>query len=178
MLGSRTFLDSLRPRRLLAEHAGVAPSSIDAYVLGEHGDGQFVSWSAVTLGGVPIAKALPHEKVDRHALAGAVKRKAQRVIEAKGATAYGVGSAVSSICGSVLFDERNVRPVSHFVERLGCCLSLPVILGRRGVVGAIEMELSLEEEERLRESAEELRGIIRDCEEKQGGRQKRVNGAM
>lgn len=164
VMGSGTLLDSIRLRGLLAEHAQVAPSSIDAYVLGEHGDSQFVAWSLATVGGVPIAQALPEARINRAEIAEKTRRKAQFIIEAKGATAYGIGSVVGAICGSILFDTLNVRPISHFVEELGCCLSLPVILGRRGVVGRVEMPLNEKEKEFLEQSAEELRGVIGRCE--------------
>jgi L-lactate dehydrogenase len=169
VIGSGTFLDSLRLRGLLAEHAQVAASSIDAYVLGEHGDSQFVAWSLVTIGGVPIAQALPDEHINRAEIAKKTKKKAHAIIEAKGATAYGIGSVVGSICGSILFDKHNVRPISHFVEELGCCLSLPVVLGRKGVVRSIQMPLADKEKALLRQSAEELRGVIERCEREERG---------
>lgn len=169
VIGSGTFLDSIRLRGLLAAHAQVAASSIDAYVLGEHGDSQFVAWSLVTIGGVPISQALPDEHINRAEIAEKTKRKAHAIIEAKGATAYGIGSVVGSICGSILFDKHNVRPISHYVEELGCCLSLPVVLGRRGIVRSIPMPLADKEKELLRQSAEELRGVIERCEKDEGG---------
>jgi L-lactate dehydrogenase len=133
-------------------------------VLGEHGDSQFVAWSAVTIGGVPLAQALPESSVDRTVLAEATKKKAHVIIEAKGATMYGIGSVVRSICDSVLFDKHNVKPVSFFVEEVGCCLSMPALLGRQGVVRRIHMPLNEEETEALKTSARELRKVIEHAE--------------
>lgn len=164
VLGTGTFLDSLRLRGLLAEKAPVAASSVDSYVLGEHGDSQFVAWSAVTIGGVPLKQALPESSIDRKSISEATKRKAHVIIEAKGATMYGIGSVVRSICGSVLFDKHNVKPVSCFVEEMGCCLSMPVVLGRKGVVRRIHMPLNEEETEALEASARELRKVIENAE--------------
>jgi len=164
VLGTGTFLDSLRLRGLLAEKAQVAASSVDSYVLGEHGDSQFVAWSAVTIGGVPLAQALPESIIDRKSIAETTKRKAHVIIEAKGATMYGIGGVVRSICESVLFDKNNVKPVSCFVEEMGCCLSMPVVLGRKGVMRRIHMPLNEEEMEALRTSARELRTVIENAE--------------
>ena len=122
-----------------------------------------MAWSAATIGGVPLAQVLPESTIDMKSIAEATKRKAHVIIEAKGATMYGIGSVVRSICGSVLFDERNVKPVSCFVEEMGCCLSMPVVLGRKGVVRRINMPLNEEETKALRTSAKELRTVIENA---------------
>lgn len=165
VIGSGTLLDSIRLRGLLAEEIEVAASSIDSYVLGEHGESQFVAWSIATIGGIPIDKALPPTAVDRAALAARCARKAADIIAAKGATAFGIGSVVASICSSILLDKHNVRPISHFSEKLGCCLSLPVVLGRKGVVRAIPVPLSTEEDAALEKSAAGLREVIAGVKE-------------
>ena len=161
VLGSGTFLDSARLRGVLASKAEVAASSIDAYVLGEHGETQFVAWSLVGIGGVPLDQALaPGTSLDRSAIAEDTKNKATSIIENKGATNYGIGGVAASICKSVLFDQRNIRPVSHFQEDLGVCLSLPAVLGRKGVVRTVRMPLSEEEQGFLRKSAAALKEVI------------------
>lgn len=179
VIGSGTFLDSVRLRGLLSEDAGVAASSIDAFVLGEHGESQFIAWSSVAIAGVPIARALPKqfEKLDREGVASDVKEKAGRIIESKGATSFGIGSVASSICENILFDKRTVRPVSRFVQEFGCYLSLPAVLGRKGVVGGVDADLSEEERKKLKQSAESLRKIIRDSEEKQDKKDKSIKGS-
>jgi len=159
VIGSGTFLDSVRLRGLLAEQAEVAVNSIDAYVLGEHGDSQFVAWSIATIGGVPIDKAITGT-LDRTKLEDTTRHKAQTIIKAKGATAYGIGSIVASICSSILFDKHSVRPISHYQEDLQCCLSLPVVLGRKGIVRTIPLPLSEEEKKLLEASAKSLNETI------------------
>jgi L-lactate dehydrogenase len=159
VLGSGTFLDSARLRGILADKAEVAASSIDAYVLGEHGESQFVAWSCASIGGVPLDKVTA-SKLDKHAIAEDTKNKATNIIENKGVTNYGIGAVAASICKSVLFDQRNIRPVSHWQEDLGVCLSLPAVLGRKGVVRTVEMPLSGEEKSKLAESAKALKEMI------------------
>ncbi|KAJ4376008.1 hypothetical protein N0V83_001288 [Neocucurbitaria cava] len=135
VLGSGTFLDTARLRGILASKAGVAASSIDAYVLGEHGESQFVAWSLASIGGVPLDSALEKGvEIDKKKIADETRGKATAIMESKGATNYGIGGVAASICKSVLFDERIVRPVSAWQEELGVCLSLPAVVGRAGVV--------------------------------------------
>ena len=161
VIGSGTFLDSARLRGVLAAKAEVAASSIDAYVLGEHGESQFVAWSAASIGGVPLEQALlPDTKLDKESIAEDTKNKATSIIENKGATNYGIGGVTASLCKSILFDQRNVRPVSHWQEDLGVCLSIPAVIGRKGLVRTIEMGLNDEEKGKLKKSADTLKEII------------------
>lgn len=92
------------------------------------------------------------------------KNKATAIMESKGATAYGIGGVAASICKSILFDQKNIRPISHYREDLQCCLSFPVVLGRKGVVRTVPMPLSEEEDKALKKSGESLREIIVDAE--------------
>ncbi|EXJ77389.1 hypothetical protein A1O3_09615 [Capronia epimyces CBS 606.96] len=166
VIGSGTFLDSARLRGILSEKIAVDASSIDAYVLGEHGESQMVAWSCVTIGAVPLDQCLPpNVTLDRKAIARETKDKAAKIIEAKGATAYGIAALSASICKSILFDQRNVRPISHWVDELGCCLSLPVVLGRRGIVRSLNMPLHQEEKELLLKSASTLKDFIAQAKE-------------
>lgn len=70
----------------------------------------------------------------------------------------------TSICKSILFDQRNVRPVSIYDEDLKVCLSKPVILGRQGVEEVLELPLDKEENEALQGSAKSLREVIEEAE--------------
>ncbi|KIX95104.1 uncharacterized protein Z520_09020 [Fonsecaea multimorphosa CBS 102226] len=168
IIGSGTFLDSARLRGILAAKLGVDAGSVDAYVLGEHGESQMVAWSCVTIGAVPLDQCLlPGTSIDRKAVALETKDKAANIIEAKGATAYGIGALSAAICKSILFDQRNVRPISHWVDDLGCCLSLPVVLGRRGIVRSLNIPLNQEERALLLKSADTLRKLIQEAEQTQ-----------
>lgn len=161
VIGSGTFLDSARLRGILALKAEVAASSIDAYVLGEHGESQFVAWSLASIGGVPLDKAIESNQIiDKKAIAEETKNKATNIIQSKGATNYGIGGVAASICKSILFDQRNIRPVSHYQDDLDVCLSVPAVLGRKGIVRSVPMPLSSEEKELLEKSAKALREVI------------------
>lgn len=132
-----------------------------------HGDSQVVAWSTATIGGIPIDVALPPGTFDRAELVSECKHRSESIIRAKGSTPFGIGSTVASICSSILFDKRNVRPISHFQPEFGCCFSLPVVLGRKGVIRTIQMPLDSEEQAGIAESAKKLRGTIERIKEDQ-----------
>ncbi|KAI0604623.1 L-lactate dehydrogenase [Pyrenophora tritici-repentis] len=162
VIGSGTFLDSARLRGILASKAEVAASSIEAYVLGEHGESQFVAWSLASIGGVALEKAMPSDTkgIDKEAIEEETRNKASSIIQNKGATNYGIGGVAASICKSVLFDEKIIRPVSCWQAGLGVCLSVPVVLGRKGVVRVLDVKLNDEEKGKLEKSAKALREVI------------------
>jgi len=133
VIGSGTFLDSVRLRSALAEQVQVADTAVHAYVIGEHGDSQVAAWSTATVGGSPIQNFLSPTSPSLSDLANSAKTKAYSIITAKGATAYGIASIVSSICESILLNQQHVRPVSHWVESLDTYISLPAVIGHGGV---------------------------------------------
>ena len=166
VVGSGTILDTARFRALLAEHLRVAPQSVHAYVLGEHGDSEVLVWSSAQVGGVPLlefaearGRALSPE--DRARIDEGVRRAAYRIIEGKGATYYGIGAGLARLVRAILTDEKGVYTVSAFTPEvegvLEVSLSLPRILGAGGVEGTVYPSLSPEEREALRRSAEILK---------------------
>lgn len=164
VIGSGTFLDSARLRGALASRAGVSASSINADVLGEHGTSQFVAWSCASISGVPIKQFPGLDGMDQEKLAEETKQKASSIMESKGATAFGIASVTASICKSILFDERMIRAVSHYQDGLRVCLSKPAVLGRKGIMQTVDLPLSEQETEALKDSAKPLREIIDEAE--------------
>lgn len=129
-----------------------------------------MAWSCSSIAGVPLDKFPGSKDIDREAMANETKKKASALIESKGNTEFGIASVASSICKSILFDQRNIRPISHYQEDLKVCLSKPVILGRKGLAQTVELPLSGEEREALERSAKSLREVIEEAEkaEKEG----------
>ncbi|CAN9389219.1 unnamed protein product [Alternaria alternata] len=167
VLGTGTSLDSARLRGVLAEKAEVAPNSIDAYVLGEHGDSQFIAWSSATIGTTPLALALPPNTLTsefKSQISSHTRGAAGAIIAAKGCTAYGIGNIAASICKYILFDSRSVRPLSFYQPELGCCLSMPAVVGRKGIIKAMPIQLDEEERAQLDACAKGLRGVIEGAE--------------
>ncbi|KAK4068319.1 hypothetical protein Purlil1_13833 [Purpureocillium lilacinum] len=161
VLGSGTFLDSVRLRGMVANRLEVAANSIGMYVLGVEGDAQVVTWSAATIGSMPFRDFNPSEEsLDRSELEHACRNRSKEIIRAKGSCPFGLGSVVCSICSSILLDKRNVRPISHFQPEFGCCFSMPAVLGRTGITRTIKPPMSSEEEAGITESAKALRHTI------------------
>ncbi|WP_084861635.1 L-lactate dehydrogenase [Salibaculum halophilum] len=168
VIGSGTILDTARFRWLLGRHLGIAPGSVHAYVLGEHGDSEVLAWSAARAGSVPLASFAAQVgapitgDVRAHIDAG-VRRAAYTIIEGKGATWYGIGAGLARICRAIGGDEQAVLSVSVPGEVLGVqdvALSLPRVVGAAGVTATLWPELDATETEGLRASAEVLKGMV------------------
>jgi L-lactate dehydrogenase len=170
VFGSGTVLDSSRLRTLLAQHCGAAVHSVNAYIVGEHGDSQVAAWSQASIGGVPVRDwAVPgRPPLDEGTLdhiAHEVVTAAEQIIRGKGATNYAVGLAAAGIVEAVLHDERAVLPVSSLLGgQYGIedvCLSLPSIVDGLGVDAVLTPPLAADEADALRRSAETVRGVER-----------------
>jgi L-lactate dehydrogenase len=170
VVGSGTILDTARYRSLLGEHLGVAPHSVHAYVMGEHGDSEMLAWSSVHVGGV----ALNHFAQQRgktitddvkKQIDEGVRRAAYRIIEGKKATYFGIGAALSRLVQAISGDERAVFTVSTGISGMsefeGTCFSLPRVVGAGGVQATLLPGLSDEELSELRRSVEQLRNAAR-----------------
>jgi L-lactate dehydrogenase len=163
VIGSGTILDTARLRSLLGDHLGIAPNSVHAYVLGEHGDSEVPVWSSAMAGSVPIVSfaeqiGRPLDETTRRQIADQVRGAAYTIIEGKGATWYGIGAGLSRIVSSITDDERTVLSVSQVTEDVegvsDVALSLPRIIGRDGVVATLMPELDTSERTALKRSAE------------------------
>ena len=164
LFGSGTVLDSSRLRQLIATTCDVAVGNVHAYVCGEHGDTETPLWSTATIGGVPLTEWERTTgrlgQAERDAIAHRVVNAAYEVIEGKGATNYAIGVAGARIIQTILRDENAVLPVSALLDDWhgisDVCMSVPQIVGRRGIVKALELPLADEELAGLRASAEHI----------------------
>jgi len=169
VLGSGTMLDTARFRALLAGRFDVSPSSVHAYVLGEHGDTEVLVWSGAQVAGVPLREfavmsgqpltAESMEDIDR-----GVRRAAYEIIGGKGATYYGIGAALARIVRSILHDERAVFTACTINRAVGdisdVALSMPVIIGRGGVERCIDPVLDDTEKRALYHSAQLIKNSV------------------
>ncbi len=170
IFSSGTVLDSARLRWLVAEAAGVAPQSVHALIVGEHGDTEFPLWSSATIGQTPLGVwtdaagtvLFPRERLET--LTHDVVNAAYAIIAGKGATNYAIGLSGARIVEAVLRDERSILPVSSVLRGYhgidGVALSLPSIVGAGGVQRVLDVPLDAREEELLQNSAEALRASI------------------
>ncbi|UCD77487.1 MAG: L-lactate dehydrogenase [Desulfobacterales bacterium] len=166
VIGSGTILDTARFRTLIGEHLGIAPQSVHAYVLGEHGDSEVLAWSNAKIGGVSLldfAQQIGRPITDsiRSEIDDSVRNAAYRIIEGKGATYFGIGAGIARIVTAIFNDEGAVLTLSCLsseIEALaGVSLSLPRVLGADGIKATLSPSLSQEEHRLLNKSAQILR---------------------
>jgi L-lactate dehydrogenase len=169
VIGSGTTLDTARFRALLGRHFGVDPHHIHAYVLGEHGDSEVLAWSQASIAGLNLDEfAKVHGKpltdADRRQIDENVRRAAYQIIAGKGATYYGIGSAVARIVDVLLHDQRAILSICCRINGVPDCdgvtLALPHLVGGKGALASIPLVLNAAEQEALRRSAEILRGAL------------------
>lgn len=156
IFGAGTFLDSQRLKHYLACQTGIAEESIDAFVVGEHGDSQLVAWSLTRIAGAPVERFGIDEK-KKQEIANAVKNAAYDIIQAKGATFYGIAACVATLCDMIIFNTRQVVPLSWYHAKYGVCMSLPVILTDRGIERVVDVDFTERERELLAQSAEAIK---------------------
>jgi len=169
VFGSGTVLDSARLKYLLGEHLNIDNRSVHAFIIGEHGDSEIVAWSSANVSGIPIndfceMRGYFAHKESMEKIAEEVKNSAYEIIEKKHATYYGIAMSVRRICEAIIRDEKSILPVSSIqsgeygIEKVA--LSLPAIVGRRGVEKVVPIELSESEKEQLVKSANTLKEVI------------------
>jgi L-lactate dehydrogenase len=170
VFGSGTVLDSSRLRLLVADHCEVAVHNVHAYIAGEHGDSEIPLWSSASIGSVPLLAwnvpgRRPLDAAAREDIHRRVVGAAGEIIRGKGATNYAVGLAAAQIIEAVLYDQRQVLPVSSLLEGQAgigdVCLSLPSVVDRLGVELVLPGPLSEEETVGLRKSADMVKGVIK-----------------
>lgn len=169
VIGSGTALDTSRFRRRLAEQYGVASANVHAYVIGEHGDSQIPVLSSATVAGFPLDEfshdvAVPDTDSTLAMIANQTRTAGNDIINAKGATYYGIGTALVRVVRTILRDEHAILTVSSRVPEsmhLGnVSLSLPSIIDRQGVARVLPVALNSSERAALEASAETVkRGI-------------------
>lgn len=165
IIGTGTLLDTARFRALLGQHYGVDPRSVHAYILGEHGDSEVPIWSQASIGGQPLTEGdvldTPFDSQALQALFEKARDAAYEIIRRKGHTDSAIGVVIARLVRTILNDEKSVLPVSvrpdGAYDIKGTCLSLPCVIGRTGVQGRVLPDLSEDEEQALRASAEVLR---------------------
>jgi L-lactate dehydrogenase len=156
IIGSGTYLDSLRLRVALSKKLEVNVKSVHAYMLGEHGDSQVFARSQAQVGGCPLAHlSIPEGELLE--LESRVRRKAYEIIQRKGETSHGVGEAVAAICSAVMLDRNEVLPVSNYVAEYDAVMGWPAVVNAGGVVRTIPQVLSAGEDAALRASAANIR---------------------
>ena len=166
VLGTGTALDTARLRYLLGEYLKVDPRNIHAYVMGEHGDTEFVPWSQAMVATKSITELCEEShgsicEQDLEKISEEVRTAAYKIIEAKNATYYGIGMALTRITKAVLGNENSVMTVSAMLRgeygQNGVFVGVPCIINQNGIQRVLPLSLEEGELEKLNSSCEVLK---------------------
>jgi L-lactate dehydrogenase len=169
VIGAGTVLDTSRFRYLLSQHFGVDARSIHAYIIGEHGDSEVPVWSLANIAGMRLpefcqAQNLPYDPHAMEEIFVQTRDAAYRIIERKGATYYAVAAGLMRITQAILRNQSTVLSASSLINEYygisDVCFSLPTVINRGGVENGLRLELSPDEVNKLRHSAEVLKATI------------------
>ena len=176
IIGSGTILDTARLRYDLSHHYKVAQKNIHAYVYGEHGDTSFIPWSLADVSGcslreyedLMVNQGVVMERLDPEKTLTYVQKSGGEIIAKKGATFYAVSASVNKILGALVAAYDSVATVSTMMHgEYGIedvCVSTMTIIGPNGVKGKVPVELTFEETQKLRASADALKAVIKSLE--------------
>ena len=167
VIGSGTTLDTARLRYLLGAYLSVDPKNVHAYVIGEHGDSEMVPWSQAMVGTKPIRDVIVEHAAfsqdDLQNIALEVQRAAYRIIEAKGATYYGIGLSLVRIVKAVFGGENSILTVSAQLDipdtLCGVYAGVPCILGRDGIREVLHLKFEADEKEDFLQSCQKLKAV-------------------
>ena len=174
IIGSGTILDTARLRYDLSHHYKVAQKNIHAYVYGEHGDTSFIPWSLADISGcklmefedLMVKKGVVDARLDPEETLKYVQKSGGEIIAKKGATFYAVSASVNKILGALVAAYDSVATVSSMMHgEYGIedvCISTMTIIGPQGVKGKVPVDLTYDEAQKLRASANALKAIIKD----------------
>lgn len=172
VIGSGTVLDTSRLKYVLGKYFNVNNSNIHSYVIGEHGDSEVTTWSNGRVGGEEFelySKQMNLEWDDevKKVIEDDVKNAAYEIISRKNATYFAVALAVNRIVEAIFRNENSILTVSSLLDgQYGLediYLAIPTIVNRKGATDIIEIPLSEEEERKLKESANILKGHLKSC---------------
>ena len=172
VIGSGTSLDSARLTREISKRINIAPQSIQAYVLGEHGDSSVSAFSVATVGGLPLSHFVKNKRIDESEFPKIhefVWRKAYEIIERKRATFYGIGVNLANICENIIRDSRKVLAIGAFLEgqykNSGIYTGVPAVIGVNGIEEIIEFTLSDAEQKQFDNSVKQLKEVVEKARE-------------
>lgn len=163
VIGTGTTLDTARLRFEISDAININTKNIHAYVLGEHGDSEFVSWSNCTVGVSDINEYLSKEEQKR--IEENVRNAAYNIIDKKGNTSYGIGMSLTRITNAILGNENTILTVSSYDEDLDVFIGEPTIINKNGVLKKIKIDLTEDEQEKFNNSYKVLKEAIEKIKE-------------
>jgi len=163
VIGTGTTLDTVRLRYLIGNELKLSPKNVHAYVIGEHGDSEFVAWSNAFISSIKINRFLSKETLAEIALK--VKNYAYEIIEKKGATFYAIGMVLVRITNAILDDENTILTISSYDKLKDVYYGRPAIVNKNGIGEIIDIELDENETKQLDNSISILQNEIKKWKE-------------
>lgn len=163
VIGSGTTLDTARLRYIIGNKFKYNPKNIHAYVIGEHGDSEFIPWSNAIIGLNPIKDLI--DDIEKESIYKEVKDSAYKIIDKKGATYYGIGMCLVYITNAILNDLNSIITVSCYDKNNDIYISYPAIINRNGIREILKMDLTEEEKNKLNNSIKAIKNAIISLEE-------------
>lgn len=163
VIGSGTTLDTSRLRYMISEKTKICPKDIQAFVIGEHGDSEFVPWSNASIALTNINAFLTKE--EQASIEDKVRNSAYEIIKRKGATCYGIGMCLVRITNAILEDKNIILSVSSYDSKNDVCISTPAIVNKEGVQEKIFIPLNEEEKLKLTNSIKIIKDAINSIQE-------------
>ena len=160
VIGSGTSLDTSRLRYILSEKLSVNPKNIHAYVIGEHGDSEFVPWSLTNVGVEKITNYLSDNELNE--IYVNVRDAAYEIINRKGATYYGIGMCLTRITNAILGDENTIITVSSYNDQNEIYIGQPSVINKNGIERVIDLSLNDEEKGKFNNSVNIIKNAIRE----------------
>jgi malate dehydrogenase len=163
VFGMAGILDTARFSTFIAWETGCSVKDVTAMVLGGHGDQMVPVVSATSVGGVPLAKLVPQDRID--AMVERTRKGGGEIVNLLGTSAwYAPGAAAAQMVDAVLLDEKRLLPCTALLEGEygidGLYMGVPVKLGAGGLEGIVELDLSEQERDWLRDSADAVREVV------------------
>ena len=162
VIGSGTLLDTARFQFHISEQLKVHPNSINAFILGEHGDSSFPVYSAADVAGKPLMDIAQFTDAVAEKCLKDTKEAAYRIIHDQGYTCYSISTAVLQIMRAIFENSHRVFPLSTLIDDYhgfsDVCLSVPCVLGSNGIEQQIHIPLNEEEQKYLKISVDTLTG--------------------
>lgn len=162
VIGSGTSLDTARLRYLIGNKLDIDPKNVHAYVIGEHGDSEFVPWSNANIGLQNITNFLSKEELDD--ICHEVKKAAYEIIDRKGSTCYGIGMSLVRITNAILNNENSIIAISSYDKNNDIFIGGPSIINKDGVVKRIYFNLNERETSHLEDSIMVIKEAIEKVE--------------
>lgn len=170
LMGTGTLLDTARLRQMIGKQCGVDSKNVHGYVLGEHGESAFITWSGVNISGIPYdqLESTFNTTLDKEQLYYGMRNVGLDMVRLKGYTNVGIAAACARLLKCIILNEKSVLPIASVIDgEYGLCdvaMSLPSIVGKNGIERILEIPLSKDEKKYLLECEKHIKEIIDNIE--------------